>query len=278
MTSKNQTQQEFLHDQLAGITETMQRENIKLTPKVSAYLKNHAQAVQGKLLNGQKIYPKDMEFIKQVKSWMNMPEKLRKEFPSIERMENGFKLSRKQKEALLARLKVYFKQFNQHLHEGLEWDKILQSLKAKEEYLWIINKMEQAGHEPDVYNWDDEGFDIGTCSLETPAAGIGCVYDKKAGDRLKKENPNAGYYGNAVDMVKEMKAELMTEEQYRILLKKSRRFDLGSKTWIKTPEDKRKLGGAQIGSGSFSLNVVGFTDPTNQTVCFRVTLRVPWKQ
>jgi len=85
MTSKTQSQQEITA-QLADLTEQMQREQVKLTPEISAYLKEKVEAVQNKLLNGKPIYPKDMEFVGKIKLWLILPESIRLEYPTIELM------------------------------------------------------------------------------------------------------------------------------------------------------------------------------------------------
>jgi len=87
MTSKNQTQQEIA-SQLDGLTETMQREQVKLTPEISAYLKEKVEAVQNKLMQGETVFEKDLEFINKVKLWLMLPEDLRKKFQTMEEMES----------------------------------------------------------------------------------------------------------------------------------------------------------------------------------------------
>jgi hypothetical protein len=126
-------------------------------------------------------------------------------------------------------------------HEGLEWDKVRATLDARGEKLWSLNEMERTGGEPDVV-----GRDAGTgeyvfvdCSAQSPPGRTGYCYDGEALDARKEHKPK----DNVVDVAAAMGVELLTEEQY-MELQKLGKFDTTTSSWVKTPPDVRKLGGA----------------------------------
>jgi hypothetical protein len=143
-------------------------------------------------------------------------------------------------EALLELLKVRFEK-NVSRHEGLEWTKIQVKLEANPEKLWTLNEMEVSGGEPDVV-----GFDTNTgeyifydCSVESPIGRRSFCYDREALDKRKENKPK----NNVVEVANEMGIELLNEEQYRELQKLGK-FDTKTSSWIATPAEIRKLGGA----------------------------------
>jgi Protein of unknown function (DUF4256) len=153
-------------------------------------------------------------------------------------MKNEF--STKQREELLKKLKARFEN-NKNRHEGLEWAKLQLKLEANTEKLWSLNEMERTGGEPDVVGHDKKtGFYLFyDCSPESPQGRRSLCYDRQALDSRKEHKPA----NNAIDMAASIGVELLTEEQYRALQKLGN-FDSKTSSWVKTPANIRKLGGA----------------------------------
>jgi hypothetical protein len=149
-------------------------------------------------------------------------------------------LSPKQREGLLNTLKARFEK-NVNRHKGLEWAKVQAKLEANTEKLWSLNEMEETGGEPDVVGHDKKtGQHIFyDCSAESPKGRRSVCYDREALESRKEHKPK----NNAIDMAAAMGIELLSEEQYRELQKLGN-FDTKTSSWIKTPSDIRKLGGA----------------------------------
>ena len=151
-------------------------------------------------------------------------------------------LSPKQNEELLKILKVRFEK-NMNRHKGLEWVKIQAKLEASNEKMWSLNQMERTGGEPDVIGYDTtkNEYIFYDCSAETPNGRKNVCYDHKGQEMREKK----GIYpaGNAIDIAAAMGIEVLTEEEYRELQKLGN-FDMKTSTWVKTPSDIRKLGGA----------------------------------
>src|ERR1044072_6758192 len=149
-------------------------------------------------------------------------------------------LSAKQREELLTTLKTRFEK-NMNRHKGLEWTKIQAKLEANPEKLWSLNEMERTGGEPDVVGFDKKSGEylFVDCSIESPKDRRSICYDREALEARKENKPR----NSAVDMATTMGVELLTEEQYRELQKLGN-FDLKTSSWVKTPSDIRKLGGA----------------------------------
>lgn len=150
------------------------------------------------------------------------------------------KLSAKDQEALLKVLKVRFKK-NLSRHKNIKWEKVLAKLETKTEKLWSINEMERTGGEPDVIGVDKKTgeFIFCDCSTESPKGRRSLCYDHKALKSRKEYKPK----DSAMNMASAMGIEILTEEQYRNLQKLGE-FDLKSSSWVKTPDEIRKLGGA----------------------------------
>jgi hypothetical protein len=146
----------------------------------------------------------------------------------------------KQREELLRALKARFEK-NMHRHEGLEWAKVEAKLEANAEKLWSLNEMELTGGEPDVVGHDKEtdGYIFFDCSAETPKGRVSVCYDREGLESRKEHRPK----NTAMDMAAAMGIELLTEEQY-LELQKFGDFDTKTSSWVKTPSDIRKLGGA----------------------------------
>lgn len=150
------------------------------------------------------------------------------------------KLSAQQREELLATLKTRFEK-NMNRHKGLEWTKVQAKLEANPEKLWSLNEMERTGGEPDVVGFDKKSgeYVFYDCSAESPKDRRSICYDREALDARKENKPK----NSAIDMATAIGVELLTEEQYRELQKLGN-FDLKTSSWVKTPSEIRKLGGA----------------------------------
>ncbi len=153
---------------------------------------------------------------------------------------NKKQLSPKQREELLTALKDRFEK-NLIRHKGLVWAKVQARLEANAEKLWSLNEMERTGGEPDVVGDDKRTAEyiFVDCSAESPEGRTSLCYDREALDSRKKFKPK----NNAMDLAAAMGVEILTEEQYRELQKLGE-FDTKSSSWVKTPADIRKLGGA----------------------------------
>jgi Protein of unknown function (DUF4256) len=133
--------------------------------------------------------------------------------------------------------------FEKHInrHKVLEWAKVRAKLEAKIEKLWTLHEMERTGGEPDVVRYDQKTgeYIFYDCSPESPKGRRSVCYDREALESRKEHKPA----NNATDMAAAIGIELLTEEQYRELQKLGS-FDLKTSSWVQTPADIRKLGGA----------------------------------
>ncbi|NPV03024.1 MAG: DUF4256 domain-containing protein [Brevinematales bacterium] len=145
-----------------------------------------------------------------------------------------------QHEELLKTLKARFEK-NMSRHEGIEWIEVEAKLEAHTEKLWSLNEMERTGGEPDVVGYDrgTDEYIFYDCSAESPEARRNVCYDREALESRKEFKPK----DSAIDMAASMGIEILTEEQYRELQKLGN-FDLKTSSWVKTPSEIRKLGGA----------------------------------
>ena len=153
---------------------------------------------------------------------------------------NKKKLSPEQREELLRALKARFER-NMDRHKGLEWAKVQAKLEVNAEKLWSLNEMERTGGEPDVVGHDKKTgeYIFYDCSAESPKGRRSICYDREALESRKENKPE----NNAIDMAAAMGVELLTEEQYRGL-QTFGHFDTKTSSWVTTPPDIRKLGGA----------------------------------
>lgn len=149
-------------------------------------------------------------------------------------------LSKEQREEILKILKLRFEE-NMNRHAGIEWYNVQAKLDSDSDKLWSLNEMEATGGEPDVV-----GYDEGTgeyifydCSAESPKGRRSICYDGAALESRKNNKPD----GSAMDMAEYMGIEILTEEQYRELQKLGK-FDIKTSSWVKTPDNIRRLGGA----------------------------------
>jgi hypothetical protein len=149
-------------------------------------------------------------------------------------------LSPDDRDDLLETLKARFEK-NMGRHKGLQWAKVAARLEANPAKLWSLSEMERTGGEPDVVGHDKKtgGFIFNDCAAETPKGRRSVCYDREAQVSRKEFKPE----NNAVDMAADMGIELLTEEEYRSLQELGE-FDTKTSSWVKTPPDIRKLGGA----------------------------------
>ena len=150
------------------------------------------------------------------------------------------KLSIEESKELLNALKVRFEK-NMSRHKKLEWPKVQAKLTANPEKLWSLHQMEITGGEPDVVLFDKKTgeYIFYDCSAETPKGRRSICYDHEALESRKENKPQ----NSAMQMAADMGIEVLTEEEYRELQKLGK-FDTKTSSWIKTPADIRKLGGA----------------------------------
>jgi hypothetical protein len=150
------------------------------------------------------------------------------------------KLSPQQREELFRTLKTRFEK-NMKRHKGLEWAKVQARLEANPEKLSSLDKMEITGGEPDVVGYDKKTgeYIFYDCSAESPKERRSLCYDHEALESRKEHKPK----DSTINMATDMGIELLTEEQYRELQKLGE-FDTKTSTWVKTPANIRKLGGA----------------------------------
>jgi hypothetical protein len=153
---------------------------------------------------------------------------------------NKKELSPEQREELLRTLKARFEK-NMSRHKGLEWTKVQAKLEANTEKLWSLHEMERTGGEPDVVGQDTKTgeYSFYDCSAESPKDRRNVCYDREALESRKEFKPK----DTAMDMAAAMGIEILTEEQYRELQKLGN-FDTKTSSWLKTPSEIRKLGGA----------------------------------
>jgi hypothetical protein len=147
------------------------------------------------------------------------------------------KLTQKQHEEILDILKNRFEK-NMVRHKKLEWAKVQTKLETSKK-LWSLNEMERTGGEPDVVGRDKSEYIFYDCSSESPSGRRSLCYDSKALELRKEFKPK----NNAIDMASAMDVEILTEEQYKELQSYGE-FDMKTSSWIKTPIEIRKLGGA----------------------------------
>lgn len=151
--------------------------------------------------------------------------------------------SPEQREELLRALKARFER-NMSRHKSLEWTKVQSKIEANTERLWSLNEMERTGGEPDVVGHDKmtDEYIFYDCSAESPKGRRSLCYDRQAQEERNEHRPK----DSAMNMADATGIELLSEEQYRELQKLGE-FDTKTSSWLKTPSDIRKLGGAIFG-------------------------------
>ncbi|HYI08494.1 MAG TPA: DUF4256 domain-containing protein [Thermoanaerobaculia bacterium] len=155
-------------------------------------------------------------------------------------MQTAKDMKAKQREELIGALKARFEK-NMKRHKNLEWAKVQAALEANIEKLWSLSEMERTGGEPDVVGYDKkkDEYVFYDCSAESPKGRRSVCYDREALNSRKEHKPK----NSAIDMAAAMGIEILTEEQYRELQKLGE-FDTKTSSWVQTPSDIRKLGGA----------------------------------
>ena len=146
----------------------------------------------------------------------------------------------KQREELLSALKARFGKYLNR-HAGLEWAAVQARLEANPENLWSLQEMERTGGEPDVVGQDKKTgeYIFVDCSAETPKDRVSVCYDRAGLESRKEHRPKT----TAMDMAEAMGIELLTETEY-FELQRLGEFDQKTSSWVKTPEEIRKPGGA----------------------------------
>lgn len=149
-------------------------------------------------------------------------------------------LSKKDSEAIITILQERFDK-NMNRHKQMLWDRIQERLEKNPEKLWSLNEMEKSGGEPDVIGYDEstDEYIFCDCSAESPKGRRSVCYDSEALESRKEHKPA----NSAIAMAQEMGIEILTEEQYRGLQTLGS-FDTKTSSWISTPPEIRKLGGA----------------------------------
>ncbi|HNT26232.1 MAG TPA: DUF4256 domain-containing protein [Anaerolineales bacterium] len=157
-------------------------------------------------------------------------------------------ISSEQHQALLGALKARFEK-NMRRHQDLEWAKVHTRLETRPEKLWSLSEMERTGGEPDVIGYDQKAgkYIFYDCSAESPKGRRSLCYDREALDARKDFKPS----DSAIDMAAAMGIELLTEEQYRALQQLGD-FDTKTSSWLKTPPEIRRLGGAIFGDRRYN--------------------------
>lgn len=155
-------------------------------------------------------------------------------------MNQKNKLSLEQEESLLIVLEARFEN-NKHRHQNIEWEKVQAKLKANPEKLWSLDEMERTEGEPDIVGFDEQTkeYIFYDCSSESPKGRRSVCYDHEALEKRKQNKPK----DSALNMASEMGIQILNEEEYRTLQKLGK-FDTKTSSWILTPDNIRKLGGA----------------------------------
>ncbi|MDO9186862.1 MAG: DUF4256 domain-containing protein [Bacteroidia bacterium] len=182
------------------------------------------------------------------------------------------KLLPEQQQELLKTLRGRFEK-NMNRHKGIEWAKVQAKLEANPEKLWSLNEMEKTGGEPDVVAHDKKTgeYIFYDCSAESPKDRRSVCYDHEALESRKEHKPK----NSAMEMASDMGIEILTEEQYRELQKLGN-FDAKTSSWLKTPSDIRKLGGAIYADFRYGHVFVGHNGAESYYAArgFRGSLRV----
>ncbi|MBA4853382.1 DUF4256 domain-containing protein [Emticicia sp. BO119] len=154
--------------------------------------------------------------------------------------KNKIELPPQEQTDLFKTLKTRFEK-NIYRHKDLEWDKIQTKIESNPEKIWALNEMEMTGGEPDVIRYDDKSdeYIFCDCSPESPKGRRSICYDHEALEARKEHKPA----DSAINMASEMGIEILSEAEYKEL-QKIGNFDLKTSSWVQTPVEIRKLGGA----------------------------------
>lgn len=155
-------------------------------------------------------------------------------------MKDKKEVSEEEKSNLIEILKARFEK-NMKRHSEIKWQDVENRLQLNPEKLWSLNQMEITGGEPDVvaYDKESEEYILYDCAAESPAKRRSIAYDSEGQNSRKEHRPE----NNAIDLATEMGIEILSEPEYR-KLQQLGSFDLKTSSWIKTPSEIRKLGGA----------------------------------
>ena len=158
-------------------------------------------------------------------------------------LDNKLSLSLERVAELIAILKVRFEK-NMNRHNGIEWNNVIAKFEVNKDKLVSLDQMENTGGEPDIIGYDKvkDEYIFCDCSVESPSNRRNVCYDREALESRKQHQPKT----SAMDMAKEMGIEMLDEEQYRYLQELGK-FDTKTSSWLKTPDNIRKLGGAIFG-------------------------------
>jgi hypothetical protein len=155
----------------------------------------------------------------------------------------------------------------------MDWEKVQARLETNPEKLGTLSEMERTGGEPDVVGWDERTGEIifFDCSAETPKGRTSLCYDREGLESRKEHKPS----GNAVDMAATMGVEILTEEEYH-QLQKLGEFDTKTSSWLRTPDETRKLGGALFGDRRYGRVFIYHNGASSYFAArgFRASLRV----
>ena len=165
----------------------------------------------------------------------------------MSKAKSNKKISGGEKDSLLKTLQTRFEK-NKNRHKGIEWEKVQAKLDESPEKLWSLYAMENTGGEPDVIGYDKktDSYIFCDCSPESPKGRRSICYDDEALASRKEHKPD----NSAIGLAEEMGVEILSEEQYHEL-QKFGPVDTKTSSWLKTPEDIRKLGGAIFGDYRF---------------------------
>ena len=150
------------------------------------------------------------------------------------------KISPTEREDLFKLLKVRFEK-NMNRHKGVKWNDVQARLETSKDKLWTLNEMEMTGGEPDVVDFDKKTgeYIFYDCSEQSPKGRRSICYDHEGLEARKEHKPE----NSAIEMASDMGVEILDEQQYRALQKLGE-FDTKTSSWVKTPSDIRRLGGA----------------------------------
>jgi hypothetical protein len=190
----------------------------------------------------------------------------------MDKRSKSKKLSAAQSEGLLRALEVRFEK-NKHRHKGIAWAKVKTRLESRPDKLWSLDKMEETGGEPDVVGQDTKTgeYVFCDCSAQTPIGRTSLCYDDEALEARKEHKPK----DSAVGLATAMGVELLSEQEY-LALQKLEEFDTKRSSWIKTPVEIRRLGGALYCDRRYGRVFVGHNgaDSYYSGRAFRSSLRV----
>ena len=171
-------------------------------------------------------------------------------------------LSKDQRDELLETLEERFEK-NWKRHPKLKWEDVYARLSQNARALWSLSEMERTGGEPDVIGKDEKTgeFLFCDCSPESPMGRRSVCYDP-AGQK-KREKEGLPVAGNVLNMAAAMGIEPLNEEQYMELQKRGE-FDTKTQSWLQTPDEISKLGGALFAERRYGRVFIG----ANTAPCF----------